>query len=196
MISLLPCLNKNIYLGSQSPRRRQLLTEMGIEYDIVTIADLDEIYPPALDVTAVPEFLSNHKSNALWPLITNADGILITADTIVIVDDVILGKPTDRHEAKIMLSQLSGKTHAVVTGVTIKSNRKITSFSDTTEVTFRELSPTEIDFYIDNYAPFDKAGGYGIQEWIGLVGISEIKGSYFNVVGLPVEKLYKELLAF
>lgn len=182
-----------IYLGSQSPRRQQLLTELGLKFTVLTNDDIEEVYPKRLTSREVPTYLSNLKAKHLWEDVPDGKGILITADTIVVIDEEILGKPKDRAEAQEMLLKLSGKTHAVVTGVTLKSQTKMTSFSDTTQVTFRRLTITEIDYYIDTFAPFDKAGAYGIQEWIGMIGISRISGSYFNVVGLPVEKLYREL---
>lgn len=185
-----------LFLGSQSPRRQQLLSEMGLEFSVLNIDDLEEKYPKKLTSREVPTYLSNLKAKALYELMPDKKGILITADTIVVIDDVILGKPLNREEAKRMLAKLSGNTHAVVTGVTLKSRLKTISFSDTTQVTFRKLTEIEIDYYVDNYSPYDKAGAYGIQEWIGIVGISRIAGSYFNVVGLPTEKLYRELLHF
>ena len=185
-----------LFLGSQSPRRQQLLSEMGLEFSVLNIDDLEEKYPKKLTSREVPTYLSNLKAKALYELMPDKKGILITADTIVVIDDVILGKPLNREEAKRMLAKLSGNTHAVVTGVTLKSSLKTISFSDTTQVTFRKLTEIEIDYYVDNYSPYDKAGAYGIQEWIGIVGISRIAGSYFNVVGLPTEKLYRELLHF
>ncbi len=185
-----------LFLGSQSPRRQQLLSEMGLEFSVLNIDDLEEKYPKKLTSREVPTYLSNLKAKAIYELMPDKKGILITADTIVVIDDVILGKPLNREEAKRMLAKLSGNTHAVVTGVTLKSSLKTISFSDTTQVTFRKLTEIEIDYYVDNYSPYDKAGAYGIQEWIGIVGISRIAGSYFNVVGLPTEKLYRELLHF
>ena len=186
--------NGTIYLGSQSPRRQQLLGEMGAVFEVVTLPDLEEIYPKSLTSREVPVYLASHKSRSLWEQVEDKNGVLITADTVVAIGERILEKPDDRAHAIQMLTELSGITHAVVTGVTLKTAQKTISFSDTTQVTFRRLSLPEIEFYVDNYKPFDKAGAYGIQEWIGLVGVSRINGSYFNVVGLPVEKLYRELM--
>ena len=185
-----------LFLGSQSPRRKQLLAEMGFEFEVITIPNLEENYPPELESHIVPTYLSNHKAAELFAHIPNPNGTLITADTVVIINNEILGKPETTENAFAMLSKLSGHTHEVITGVTIKNSTKQISFSDTTEVTFRALTNEEINYYIDNYKPFDKAGSYGIQEWIGLAGISSINGSYFNVVGLPTEKLFYELTHF
>lgn len=183
-----------IYLGSQSPRRQQLLNEMGADFEVITLPDLEEIYPRSLTSREIPVYLASHKSRAIWERVEDKSGVLITADTVVAIGERILEKPNDRVHAIQMLSELSGITHAVITGVTLKTAQKTISFSDTTQVTFRRLSQSEIEFYVDNYKPFDKAGAYGIQEWIGLIGVSRINGSYYNVVGLPVEKLYRELL--
>ncbi len=185
-----------LFLGSQSPRRKQLLAEMGFEFEVLTILNLEENYPAELESHLVPTYLSDHKASELFTYIPNPNGTLITADTVVIINNEILGKPETTENAFAMLSKLSGHTHEVITGVTIKNSTKQISFSDTTEVTFRALTNEEINYYIDNYKPFDKAGSYGIQEWIGLAGISSINGSYFNVVGLPTEKLFHELTRF
>lgn len=181
-----------IYLASKSPRRQELLKLMGLEYTLY-IKDIDESYPETLKSSEVAAYISKKKANA-FPV--SEEGIILTADTVVIVDDEILGKPGNATEAFSMLKKLSGRKHEVVTGVTIVSKEKQMSFSDTTEVYFRALSDVEIKYYIENYKPFDKAGAYGIQEWIGVTAITKIVGSYTNVVGLPTEGLYHHLKSF
>lgn len=182
-------------LASGSPRRKELLAGLGIPFTVETGKDEKEAYSSGLPHGQIPEFLARHKSESFHrPL---ADGeVLITADTLVFKDDAILGKPKDREDAFRIISLLSGATHTVKTGVCIRSTEKQVSFTDTTEVTFRKLSEEEIYFYIDNFKPYDKAGAYGIQEWIGYIGITGISGSYFNVIGLPVQRLYDELVKF
>lgn len=183
---------QKIYLASKSPRRQELLKLMGLEYTLY-IKEIDESYPESLKVSEVAEYISKKKANA-FPV--SKEGIILTADTIVVVDNEILGKPIDFDDAFAMIKKLSGRKHEVITGVTIVSKEKQISFSDVTEVYFREISDAEITYYIENYKPFDKAGAYGIQEWIGVAAITKIKGSYTNVVGLPTEKLYRELKQF
>jgi septum formation protein len=183
-----------IILASQSPRRQQLLSELGLKFEVV-INDFDESYPPHLKREEIALFLANSKANQLKNILTN-DEIIITADTIVWCDSELLGKPATREEAVSILKKISGRTHEVITGVCIISSVKKKSFYSLTEVTFDILSDDEIRFYVDNFEPFDKAGAYGIQEWIGFIGIKHIKGSYFNVMGLPVQQLYKELQEF
>lgn len=182
-------------LASGSPRRKELLAGLGIPFTVETGKDEKEAFSANLPHGQIPEFLARHKSESFHrPL---ADGeVLITADTLVFKDDAILGKPKDREDAFRIISLLSGATHTVKTGVCIRSTEKQVSFTDTTEVTFRKLSEEEIYFYIDNFKPYDKAGAYGIQEWIGYIGITGINGSYFNVIGLPVQRLYDELVKF
>lgn len=187
-------ITKKIVLGSKSPRRQELLAGIGIEFTIRT-KDTDESYPADLNPLDVPIYIAKNKANALIEDLTE-DEIIICADTVVIVDNLILGKPNDEKEAIEMLQRLSGKTHSVTTGVVIASNIKTNAFSSTTEVTFKDLSTEEIEHYVSNYKPFDKAGSYGIQEWIGFIGVTSIKGSYFNVVGLPIHEVYKELTNF
>ncbi len=186
---------RRLILASGSPRRRELLGELGLEFTIGQIKDYDETYPASLKYDQIPAYIAEQKSlhykGELEP-----DDILITSDTIVAIDGDILGKPKDKSEAIKMLRELSGRTHHVVTGLCIRSTQKTVTISDTCEVTFDILSDEDIEYYIDNFKPFDKAGAYGIQEWIGLACIREIKGSVYTVIGLPVQKLYKALLVF
>lgn len=181
-----------LLLASKSPRRRELLKMLDIPFKIVEVKDVDEIYPESLECESVPEYLSKLKASACNGIIMEND-ILITADTVVIIDNEILGKPGDRDEAEEMLRKLSGRTHKVVTGVTLSSKEKAKSFSVKTDVTFADISDEEIKYYVEKYRPLDKAGAYGIQEWIGAVGIKCINGSFYNVMGLPVHQLYNEL---
>ncbi|HLU87381.1 MAG TPA: Maf family nucleotide pyrophosphatase [Taishania sp.] len=180
-----------IILGSNSPRRKQLLQEMGYDFE-VRVADTDESFPKNLSLSEVAMHVAKNKAIALAGEL-EADEVLITADTIVCVDEQILGKPKDKTEATMMLRLLSGKSHLVITGVCLVKNGLISTESCTTKVIFKELSDQEISYYIDNYKPFDKAGSYGIQEWIGAIGIVAIEGSYNNVVGLPTHVIHKML---
>ena len=184
----------NILLASASFRRRELLTQLGVQYSLVKPSQEEEVVPSDICVEDVSEYLACQKSNAYNDLKDN--DLLITADTTVIVDNKILGKPKDYSDAFQMLRLLSGKTHLVVTGVCLRSVDKVVSFSVKTEVSFSKLDDEEIRFYIENYKPFDKAGAYGIQEWIGKVAVEGINGSFYNVVGLPVQRLYRELKKF
>lgn len=189
-------LNKyNIILASASPRRRQLLEQLGIDFTVKVIAGLDESYPAGLAWQEIPEYLSRKKAEGHTSLLS-PDTMIITADTLVMLDGKPLGKPADAAEARRMLRNLSGRSHFVITGVTILTMEKSTSFSTTTEVFFDTLSDDEIDFYITRFKPMDKAGAYGIQEWIGAAGIRRIEGSYYNVMGLPLHSLYTALGAF
>lgn len=181
-----------IILGSQSPRRKELLSSLDLDFEI-NVKSVDEIYPDGLTNIEIAEHLARLKANAFSPA-TNE--IVITADTIVCLQNVVLGKPKDAEQANQMLQQLSGKTHEVITGVTIKSSDTEKTFADTTAVTFKPLTADEIHYYIKHYRPFDKAGAYGIQEWIGQIGITKMEGSYFTVMGLPVHRVYDELLKF
>ena len=183
--------NYNIILASGSPRRQQFLRDLDIPFTI-QLKEVDEIYPEHLQSNEITEYLANLKANAFSEL--NENDLLITSDTIVWLDNKALGKPKDSEDAFDMLSQLSGKKHQVITSVSIKGKNFQKMISDTTDVYFKKLSTEEINYYINTYQPFDKAGSYGIQEWIGFIGIESIKGSYFNVMGLPVQKLYKELM--
>lgn len=185
----------NIVLASNSPRRQELLHELGIDFEI-RIRPVDESYPEHLTMHDVALYLCEKKAMAFSESELGKNELLITADTIVCFEDEILNKPLDRQHAIEMLQKLSGKKHAVITGVCLKSVEKIHSFFDSTDVYFRKLSTEEIEFYVDRFKPFDKAGAYGIQEWIGCAAIEKIEGSYFNVVGLPTARLYEELLRF
>ena len=184
----------NLILGSNSPRRKEILEEMGLKINIVA-SDIDESYSENIKPHEVPIFLAEKKSKALNYLIKEKD-ILITADTIVLLKNKILSKPKDQFDAKKILLDLSSQTHNVITGVCISNYKKTISFSCSTSVTFNSIDENDIDFYIKKHKPFDKAGSYGIQEWIGLIGINKINGSYSNVVGLPSSRLYHELKRF
>ncbi len=185
-----------------TPRRRELLSGLDIDFSVEIDKDEKEAYSANMPHDEVPEFLARHKSESFYRQLSINEA-LITADTLVfcpmcngtgsIADCEILGKPSDRREAVDMLCRLSGITHYVTTGVAIRTINDIRSFSVTSEVTFKSLTKDEISYYIDNYMPFDKAGAYGIQEWIGYIGITSIKGSYYNIMGLPVQRLYGEL---
>ncbi len=179
-----------IVLASNSPRRKELLSGLGLEYEVRTLQGLDESYPEGLTMEETPQYISRKKA-AAYSL--NPDELLITADTIVWLDGEVLGKPADEAEARQMLRKLSGKTHQVITGVTLSWSDQQRSFASTSHVTFAQLSDAEIDYYVTRYHPLDKAGAYGIQEWIGYIGVMAIEGSYFNVMGLPVQRLYTEL---
>ncbi|MCX2575463.1 Maf family protein [Pedobacter sandarakinus] len=181
----------SIVLASKSPRRQELLSLMGLNFK-VELKDVDESYPEGLSPAEIAVFISEKKAKAF----TSDNEIVITADTIVALNGEILGKPIDRADAQRMLGKLSGNKHEVYTGVTIVSGNQIKSFYDKTIVYCKTVSATEIDFYIDNYKPFDKAGSYGVQDWWGLAVVQRIEGSYTNVMGLPTEKLYQELLSF
>lgn len=184
-----------LILASDSPRRQELIKMLGLNYRLCTDLKSNEDFPSDMEVSNVPVFLAQKKSYAyLNELVKNE--ILLTADTIVTLNGEILHKPTSLEEAFITLRKLAGNMHIVYTGVFIRSKNKSANFLSGTEVCFDELSDEEIRYYIENYKPFDKAGAYGIQEWIGLIGVKEIKGSYFNVMGLPIQKLYRELENF
>lgn len=182
-----------IILASRSPRRIQLLRDMGIDFDI-EVRDYDESYPRNLKGAEIALFLARRKAGSFRKEIRENE-IVITADTIVWCNEEVLGKPENQEDARRMIRILSGNTHEVITGVTLLTTRREISFADTTKVTFEEMTEEEINYYIDNFRPYDKAGAYGIQEWIGLSSCSSIEGSYFNVVGLPVHRVYKELKA-
>ena len=186
--------SKNIILASKSPRRQDLLKGLDIEFSIQT-KDIEELYPEDMPSQEVPAYLSKLKASAFEQELSEND-ILITSDTIVILGDEILEKPKSEKEAKEMIAKMSGKTHTVVTGVAITSSSKQVVFSDHTQVTFCDLSAEEITYYIEKYQPFDKAGSYGVQEWIGYVAIHKLEGSYFTVMGLPLHRLYEELKKF
>ena len=186
--------SKNLILSSKSPRRQQLLKELGWEFT-VKVLDVEEIYPDHLIREEVPLFLAGLKASAFEDALTEND-ILITGDTVVYIDDLIIGKPVDFDDAVSTLKRLSGRKHEVITGICLKSSVKQKSFHVVTDVYFKELKDEEIRYYIEKYKPYDKAGAYGIQEWIGLIGIEKIHGSYFNVMGLPIRELYEALIAF
>ncbi|WP_396154148.1 Maf-like protein [Flavobacterium sp.] len=186
--------NHKIILASGSPRRQQFLKELEIDFEI-KLKEIEEIYPDHLKAEEITNFLAKLKASAFENDLQDNE-VLITSDTIVWLDNKALGKPIDASHAVRMLTEMSGKTHKVITSVCIKSTKKEVVFHDETLVTFTDLSLEEIEFYLKNYKPFDKAGSYGIQEWIGLVAIEKIEGSYANVVGLPTHKLYKELMNF
>lgn len=187
--------NYQIILASASPRRKQLLGQMGLSFSVLPKGIIED-FPIGMEPVAVAEFLSLKKAEAFAENEINSQTLIITADTIVAVDGKILGKPDDKTHAAQILASLSGKTHLVVTGVTLRKKGSTTTFSASTKVTFKELSHDEIEYYLDNYKPYDKAGAYGIQEWIGHVAISKIEGSFYNVMGLPTYKLHNELQTF
>lgn len=183
--------NYKLILASASPRRQQLMKDAGFTFE-VRLKNVEEKYPQELHLENVPEYLSKVKASAFRKEL-KADEVLITADTVVCIHDRILGKPADRKEAISMLQELSGNRHLVVTGVSVTTRTEQLSFSSRTDVFFKHLSNEEIEFYVDTYKPFDKAGAYGIQEWIGYIGIERIEGSFYNVMGLPIQKLYETL---
>ena len=185
----------HIILASKSPRRQDLLRGMGVDFEILT-KETPEDYPADLPLDEVPKYLSLQKSLAFSDKELPKEYLLITSDTVVICEGEILGKPKDREDAERMLQLLSGKTHHVVTGVTVRSAKKTESFAVRSNVTFAQLDHEEIDYYIEHCKPYDKAGAYGIQEWIGYVGISGLEGSFYNVMGLPTRKLYQCLKTF
>lgn len=184
-----------ILLASHSPRRRELLSQLRVPFNVIGLSDIDESYPTTMKKEEVPLYLANKKADAYAPNLRETD-LLITADTLVILGDRILGKPKDRDEAIEMLTSLSGKTHRVVSGVCVTTLKRRITFSAVTEVKFCDLDCRDIQYYVDNFQPYDKAGAYGIQEWIGYVAVEWIRGSYYNVMGLPVHQLYEELKHF
>lgn len=186
--------SKNLILASGSPRRQELLKSLGVPFEI-RIKEIDEDYPKHLKKSEISDYLAQLKSNAFVEELTPKD-LLITSDTIVWYHNMALGKPKSKDDAFQMLQKLSGKTHEVITSVCLKSLQKEDIFNSITKVTFKELSSKEIQFYIDNYNPMDKAGAYGIQDWIGQIGVTKIEGSYFNVMGFPIHKIYSQLLKF
>ena len=185
----------HIILASNSPRRRELLGGLGISFEVKVLPDIKEQYPSDIATNEIAEYIACEKAFAYRSLMQPSD-LVITADTIVVADNEVMGKPTDKADACRMLKKLSGRTHQVVTGVCLTAIDKQRHFSVTTDVDFKALSEEEINYYIDNYRPFDKAGAYGIQEWIGYVGVTALRGSYFNVMGLPVQRIYTELQQF
>ena len=184
-----------IILASNSPRRRELIAGLGLDFSVKVLEGIDESWPENLEGEDIPIYISRGKAAPYKQLIA-PDELVITADTIVYVDGQVLGKPQDESDARRMLRLLSGRGHEVITGVTFLTTRRVHSFAVTTRVRFCKLSEEEIDYYVKTFEPMDKAGAYGIQEWIGYVGVESIEGSYFNVVGLPVQRLYRELMDF
>ena len=184
-------MNYKLVLASGSPRRQQLFQELCIPFT-VRVVPVEEDHPGNLPAAEVAAYLAKKKGQVHQKLMTD-DELIITADTVVVVNDHILNKPNDAPDACRMLAMLSGQAHQVITGVSLTSSKSVNTFSDTTTVHFRALIAEEIDFYVQHYQPYDKAGGYAIQEWIGMVGIEKIEGSYYNVVGLPIEVLYRKL---
>jgi septum formation protein len=180
-----------IILGSQSPRRQQILSEAGFLFDVQVPLHVKEEFPPEMGKIQIPVYLAGIKADAIGKLSDNS--IVITADTIVWIDGQVLGKPSDAEDAKAMLRQLSGQRHEVLTGVCIRMTDRQMSFVDLTSVWFRKLREEEICWYVEHFKPLDKAGSYGVQEWVGFAGIEKIEGSYFNVMGLPIQRLYVEL---
>lgn len=184
-----------IILASQSPRRAELLKQLGMDFTLDS-KSVEEVYPEGLKNVDIAMYLSQLKAAPYQNEIKDTNKLVITSDTIVCIESEVLGKPSDRNDAINMLKKLSGRAHEVITGVTLMSARKSTTFFASTKVFFKFLPTNEIEYYVDEFKPYDKAGAYGIQEWIGMTGIEKIEGSYFNVVGLPVQKLYTELMKF
>ena len=181
-----------VILASNSPRRKELLSGLGVDYEVKTLPDVDESYPNGLSGEEIAKHIARGKAEAYRSLI-QADELVITADTIVWLDGTVMGKPKDEEEAKDMLIRLSGKTHQVITGVCLTTASMQKTFATVTDVTFATLTDEEVDYYVTRYQPMDKAGSYGVQEWIGFVGVENLSGSYFNVMGLPIQRLYTEL---
>lgn len=185
----------HIILASNSPRRKELLAGLDIPFDVRVIDGIDESYPDDLATHGIAQYISQKKA-AAYRLSMASDELVITADTIVVLGTHVMGKPHDAAEAQAMLRELSGRTHQVITGVTLTTTDRQTSFSVITDVTFKTFTDDEINYYVSNYRPFDKAGAYGIQEWIGHIGVTALNGSYFNVMGLPVQRIYEALKTF
>ena len=181
-----------VVLASNSPRRKELLSGLGIDYEVKTLPDIDESFPKGLSEVETATYIARAKAD-IYRTIMQPDELIITADTIVWLDGEVMGKPVDGEDARRMLRALSGKTHQVITGVCLTAINSQKAFAAVTDVTFCCLSEEEIDYYVECYRPMDKAGSYGIQEWIGFVGVESISGSYFNVMGLPIQRLYTEL---
>ena len=187
--------DKKIILASASPRRKELLAGLCVDFEVDTRNNFEEVYPPDTQHERIPEILSEGKSYGFHRELANNE-ILITSDTLVLCEERVMGKPHSREEAYEMLRLLSGRMHKVITAVTLRSTSKVSTLSDTATVQFNKLSDKEIYYYIDKFKPFDKAGAYGIQEWIGYIGINKIEGSYFTIMGFPVHLVYEELLKF
>ena len=184
-----------IILASNSPRRKELLAGIDVPFEVRVMDGIDESYPDTLPIQDIAEYIAKKKATAYRETMAG-DELVITADTIVVLGSKVMGKPHDANEASSMLRQLSGQTHQVITGVTLTTKERQMSFSVETDVTFKNLSNEEIDYYVTHYRPFDKAGAYGIQEWIGHIGVTGMSGSYFNVMGLPVQRIYEALKTF
>ena len=187
--------NYHIILASNSPRRRELLSGLDLDFEVKVLPDIEEKYPETLATQDIPVYIATEKAAAYKDLMSEHD-LIITADTVVVLGDEVLGKPVSLDDAKRMLHALSGHTHQVITGVCMMTCPRQRSFSVTTDVTFKQLTEAEIDYYVEKYRPLDKAGAYGIQEWIGYIGVMGLNGSYFNVMGLPVQRIYNELNDF
>jgi septum formation protein len=185
----------HIILASNSPRRRELLAGIDVDFEVRVIDGIDESYPDELPTRETAEYISRKKAAAYRQTMA-ADELVITADTIVVLGHEVMGKPADEQEACQMLRRLSGQTHQVITGVTMTTTERQHSFSVVTDVTFKQLTDSEIEYYVSHYRPLDKAGAYGIQEWIGHIGVTALNGSYFNVMGLPVQRIYEALQLF
>ena len=190
----------SVVLASNSPRRKELLSGLGVNFSVKTLPDVDESFPDTLKGEEIPLFIARKKADAYKMLFSSVNSneveeplLVITADTIVWLEDEVLGKPANATEARAMLSKLSGKKHQVITGVCLTTASWQKSFAAVSEVQFSSLTEEEMDYYIHNYCPYDKAGAYGVQEWIGFIGVESIQGSYFNVMGLPIQRLYWEL---
>lgn len=186
---------KKIILGSNSPRRKELLAGLDVTFEVDTNNLFEEVYDPETPIEKIPEVLSEGKSYGFHRELSQ-DEILITSDTLVMCGERVMGKPHSRDEAIDMLRCLSGREHKVITAITLREHNRCNTLSDTAIVHFKELTDAEIEYYVDTYEPFDKAGAYGIQEWIGYAGISKIEGSYFTIMGLPVHLVYQELIKF
>lgn len=184
-----------VVLASNSPRRKLLLSGLDIPFEVKVLPDIDESYPHDLPLVQVAEYIAREKAGAYKPLM-KADELIITADTIVIAAGEVMGKPKDADDVRRMLGILSNRTHQVVTGVCMMTAERQTSFSALTDVTFKQLTDEEIAYYLENYRPYDKAGAYGVQEWIGYIGVSAINGSFYNVMGFPIQRIYNELAKF
>ena len=187
--------NYKIILASNSPRRKELLAGIDVDFEVRVIQDIDESYPADIPTKDIAEYISRKKA-AVYQTRMADDELIITADTIVVLDSEVMGKPHDEADASRMLHELSGRSHQVITGVTLTTTTRQQSFSVETDVTFKTLSDEEINYYVQRYKPFDKAGAYGIQEWIGHIGVTGLQGSYFNVMGLPVQRIYEALREF
>lgn len=186
---------KKIILGSNSPRRRELLAGLNIDFEVDTANTFEEVYDPSTPHEHIPEVLSEGKSYGFHRNLED-DEILVTSDTLVLCGERVMGKPHSRDEATDMLRYLSGRSHKVITSITVRDNMRCSTLSDTSVVFFKELTQDEIEYYVDTFKPYDKAGAYGIQEWIGYIGIEKIEGSYFTIMGFPVHLVYQELIKF